>query len=59
MLEVSPFCGEKKRMKEGWTGAVGVVYNLKEVVREDIVGKEMFKESLEGERMGHRETWRK
>lgn len=46
-------------MEVGWTGAVRVVYNLKEVVREDLAGKEMFKESLEGERMGHTETWGK
>lgn len=45
-------------MKEGWTGAVGVVYNLREVVREDLTGK-MFKESPEGKRMGHTETWGK
>ena len=36
-------------MKEGWIGVVRVVYNLKEVVREGLIEKEIFKKSLEGE----------
>lgn len=39
-------------MKGGWTGAVGVVCNPKEVVGEGLTEKEILEKILEGEGMG-------